>query len=145
MLLTIHTKMTIHTLGGATAVGWTVGIMGLFLHPSIYSSVEQRNFVSKLDRQSCYRDRYLWNCNSTKPIARHVGTPLLHTAHGSRPRGAREGCVADGVAIVAEDLSGLPRYSPQVVSQEDQANPARCLLPSRLPAGPHTLKQSYAA
>jgi hypothetical protein len=46
--------------------------------------------------QSCYSHHCLLTGNGTNPIAchGHVGTPRQHTAHGSRPRGAREGCVA---------------------------------------------------
>ncbi len=59
--------------------------------------------------QSCYSHCCLLTGNGINPIASHghVGTSLQHTAHGStrsRPHCAREGCVADGVAFVAEDL-----------------------------------------
>ncbi len=53
--------------------------------------------------------------NGTNPVASHVGKPLLCTAHWSRPHGAREGCVADGEAIIAEDLFGPARGSSRVV------------------------------
>ena len=43
-------------------------------------------------------------------------TPHTIAAYGSRHRGALEGSVADGVAIVAEDLSGPARGSSRVVS-----------------------------
>ncbi len=67
----------------------------LWLYIPLCRATEPREQTRSAFR-SCYRNRCLLTGKSTNAMASHVGTLLRHTAQGSRPRGAREGCVADG-------------------------------------------------
>jgi hypothetical protein len=112
-VVAIHTaiSMTHHTIGGRL---WLLGCWDCSLI-RLYTSLSS-NFVSKTASafQSCYNiSRILTGMANSITSLSHVGTPLLHTAHGSRPSCAREGCTADGAAMVAGHLSCLPAVSPE--------------------------------
>ncbi len=115
MLLTMHAAMAHHTIGDR------LDCRDCSLS-RVYTALSSNggSWGNRSAFQSCYSHSCLLTGNGTTPIAcpshGHVDTPLRHTAHGSRPRGAREGCVADGEAMVSEHLSGPARGLSRVVS-----------------------------
>jgi hypothetical protein len=90
-------------------VGWTLG-----LAPYTPLSSNGTSRSTQIAFPSCYSSPCLVTANGTNPIARHVGTALLHSSHGSRPCSAREGCVADDIALFVQcSLDGGPSRSGQ--------------------------------